>query len=145
MICFLSYEVMRPFPSDPCCISIGSMWNLLGRDTIHHSYVNSARCLWGTSCYLLSVSPAEYGHNLKHFFERGVPKSILARFGSISEFRTHKYHQTAQNFETNPMGPVPGSETQISRKKSWCPNFPRPIRMNVDQVSAQTVDSGPKM
>ena len=56
---------------------------------------------------------------LELFFGRGVPKSIFARSGSKSVFRTHKYHQNAQNFETNPMGPVPGSETQISREKSF--------------------------
>ena len=35
-------------------------------------------------------------------------------YGSISKFRTHKYHKIARNFETNPMGPVTGSETHIS-------------------------------
>jgi len=43
---------------------------------------------------------------------------MFARSASKSVFRTHKYNQNAQNFETNPMGPVPGSETHISRKKS---------------------------
>ena len=64
------------------------------------------------------INPAEFGHTLELFFGRGVPTSIFARSGSKSVFRTHKYHQTAQNFETNPMGPVPGSKTHISRKKS---------------------------
>jgi len=36
------------------------------------------------------IIPAEFG-SLK-----GVPKSICARFGSISVFRTQKYHQIAQ-------------------------------------------------
>ena len=53
------------------------------------------------------------------FFGRGVQKSIFVRSGSKSVFRTHKYHQNARNFETNPMGLVPGSETHISRKKSF--------------------------
>ena len=53
------------------------------------------------------------------FWGREVPKSTFARFGSISECRTHKYHQIAYNFETNPMGPVPGSETQITRKTNY--------------------------
>jgi len=71
-------------------------------------------CICGTSiCYC----PAEFGHTLELFLGRGVPKSIFARSGPKSVFRTHKYHKNAQNFETNPMGPVPGSETQISRKK----------------------------
>ena len=64
------------------------------------------------TCY-----PAEFGHTLELFFGGGVPKSIFVRSGSKSVFRTHKHHQIALNFETNPMGPVPGSETKISRKK----------------------------
>jgi len=69
--------------------------------------------------HIWSMYPSRIRAYFRIFFGRGVPKSIFARSGSKSVFRTHKYHQTAQNFETNPMGPVPGSETQISRKKSW--------------------------
>jgi len=47
--------------------------------------------------------------------ERASP--IFVRSGSISECRTHKYHEIAWHFEANPMEPVPGCETQISRNK----------------------------
>jgi len=36
----------------------------------------------------------------------------------MSEFRTHEYHTIAGNFETNPMGAVPGSETQMVQGKN---------------------------
>ena len=81
------------------------------------------------SSSLRAPNPAEFGHTLELFFGRGVPKSIFVRSGSKSVFRTHKYHQKAQNFETNPMGPVPGSETQISRKKSL--NFLIGVRISL--------------
>ena len=45
--------------------------------------------------------------------ERGVPKSVCASSGSISQFRAHEYHNIAPNFETNTMGPVRGIEAQI--------------------------------
>ena len=51
-------------------------------------------------------------------------------------FRTHNYLQTARNFETNPMGPVPGSETQISRKKSL--NFLIGVRIFLGMCFAHT-------
>jgi len=50
---------------------------------------------------------------LLNLFSEGVSRNRLL---SVSQFRTHTYHQTARNFETNPMGTVPGSETQVSRK-----------------------------
>jgi len=81
--------------------------------------------------------PAEFGHTLELFFGRGVPKSIFVRSGSKSVFRTHK-HQNAQNFETNPMGPVPGSETHISRKKSF--NFLIGARIFLGNYQSQTSD-----
>ena len=43
--------------------------------------------------------------------------TCVAGKAAISEFRTHQYHQNALNFQTNPMEPVPGSETQISWTK----------------------------
>ena len=59
------------------------------------------------------VCSAKFESTFKLFFGRGVPKSILIRSGSISEVRTHTYCKIAKNFETNPMGPVPGSEIQM--------------------------------
>lgn len=53
---------------------------------------------------------------LSNLFDGGaLPKSIFVRPGSISELRTHR---CTWNFETDPMGPVPLSETQVSRKQS---------------------------
>ena len=81
--------------------------------------------------------PAEFGHTLELFFGRGVPKSIFARSGSKSVFRTHKYHQNTRNFETNPMGPVPGSETHISRKKSFNFLIGARILVGITQVTME--------
>lgn len=58
-------------------------------------------------------------HTLKLSFGRVVPESSFARSGCISEFRTHKCHQLAYKFDTNPLEPVLGSETHISREESF--------------------------
>ena len=87
----------------------------IGDHIMNHHMVAGAE---GARHHFIMWSPAEFGHTLELFFGRGFQKSIFARSGSKSVFRTHKYLQNAQNFETNPMGPVPGSETQISGKKS---------------------------
>ena len=76
--------------------------------------------------------PVEFGHTLTKKLGRGVPKSIFGRFGSISEIRTHQYHQIAQNFETNPKGPVPGYETQIFRRNKL--NFLIGVRILVGRI-----------
>ena len=61
------------------------------------------------------VLPNKIVAHFQFVFRMGAPKWMFVRAGSISEFRTHKYHEIAQKFGTNPMGPAPGSETQISR------------------------------
>ena len=60
---------------------------------------------------------AEFGHTLKIVFGGSFPKLILDRFASISQFRTHKIPPNGTEFRDESKGPVPGSETRISRKK----------------------------
>ena len=73
--------------------------------------INRTRGRFATTCDFLPRNIQQSSSVLG----RGVSKSFLVRSGSISEIRRHKYYE--RTFETNPIGPVPGSDSQITRQK----------------------------
>ena len=96
------------------------MLSVLSVLDIVETFVKAFEVSAGAAAISRCLTPAEFGHTLELCFWKGCPKiDLLSNPGPKRcsvVFRTHKYHQTARNFETNPMGPVPGSETQISRQ-----------------------------
>jgi len=69
-------------------------------------------------CVWFVERPSKVRTHSHLLFGRAVPKSVFVWSESISGFRTHKYYQVTWKVETNPMGPLPGFETQIFRKTS---------------------------
>jgi len=86
------------------------------KNTMHFKINQRHRVRWKLKHKSIVLS--EYSTQWNSFWGgRGVLKSSCVRSGSISELQTHKFHKTTWNFVTNPMGPVPGSESQIFRTK----------------------------